>query len=192
MKSPCPMSDTNRFVLHSVCCWGGREPRNDDAVNFSRKQMAISNILREYPAAAATTDAQERTPLCLALEHRTSWNGGVSKLYKAFPGAVNIQDQQTGLYPFMTAAAASPQNGYAPLVESAVAKSEKVVDPQKDLLKLRTIFELLRASPEVLFECLGNNDETDSWLEFRRAAQQQSLTNILQHFPAPGLPFQSD
>lgn len=190
VRIPCPTTNTNRYVLHYVCCWGGIEPSPDDAINYSRKQMAISATLREFPAAAAVTEGEGRTALCLALRHRTLWRGGVSKLYKAFPGALHIADPQTGLYPFMTAATAAPQM-------QDVASSRSIT--YKDYSQIETIFELLRAAPEVLSNRLddeNNNEETESFLEFRRAAEQQSLSQILQHWPVVGeqqqSPFQID
>jgi hypothetical protein len=183
VRIPCPITGTNRYVLHSICCWGGKEPRNDDSVNYSRKQMAMSVILREHPAAASMTDADGRTPLCLAVENRTLWNGGVSKLYRAFPGALHICNPQTGLYPFMTSAAAAPQKDGETCDKSSLLKTGDMSNGTcKELQQLWTIYKLLRAAPEVLVDCLDNNDDNNSWLEFRRAAEQQSLAQILQHW----------
>lgn len=175
-RIPCPMTRTSQYVLHSVCCWGGTVPRNGDTVNYSRKQMALSAVLREFPAASSVTDSEGRTPLCLALQHRTMWNGGVSKLYKAFPGAIFRSDPQTGLLPFMVAAAAAPQMNDASINGD---------DSYKNTLQVWTIFELLRAAPEALSSCAVDNDdshegETESFLEFKRAAEQQSLAQILE------------
>ena len=180
VRIPCPMTGTNRYVLHSICCWGGKEPRNEDSVNYSRKQMAMSAVLREHPAAASMTDAEGRTPLCLAIENRTLWNGGVSKLYRAFPGALHISNPQTGLYPFMTAASAAPQR------DGELVKSDDTNNgSNKDTQQLWTIYKLLRSAPQVLVDCLDNNEDSNSWLEFRRAAEQQSLVHILQDWSIP-------
>lgn len=189
-RIPCPMTGTNRYALHSVCCWGGKESSNDDPMNYSRKQMAISAMLREYPAATSITDSEERTPLCLALENRTLWNGGVSKLYRAFPGALHVPNPQTGLYPFMTAASAAPQRSGETRSDSSNVKSKNTasIGNTKELQQLWTIFGLLRAAPEVIVDCIDNNEDTNSFLEFRRAAEQQSLSQILQDWPAPFQP----
>jgi hypothetical protein len=73
----------------------------------------------------------------------------------------------------MTAAEAAPQVSATPVLDSSK-------DSPKDMLQLWTVFELLRAAPEVLLNCRGEqNEDTDSWLEFRRAAEQQALGQIL-------------
>jgi hypothetical protein len=83
----------------------------------------------------------------------------------------------------MTSAAAAPQKDGETCDKSSLLKTGDMSNGRcKELQQLWTIYKLLRAAPEVLVDCLDNNDDNNSWLEFRRAAEQQSLAQILQHW----------
>lgn len=57
-----------------------------------------------YPRAAATADRSGRLPLHYAASSRRSFDAAIRAIIEAAPGALEVKDGQSGLYPFMTAA----------------------------------------------------------------------------------------
>jgi hypothetical protein len=162
--------------LHSVCSWPcEQDSLSSDPVISSRKGMAISALLQRYPNAAFVCNRHHETPLDLAIASGTTWDGGVRKLVRAYPAAVSIRNANTGLYPFMTAAAAealqSTENYQAPPSSTKRSLMTYLKNmAKKDLQAVRTIYGLLRADPEVLEredEDDGSNDQhSRGWANF--------------------------
>uniref|UniRef100_A0A6U5PFZ2 Uncharacterized protein n=1 Tax=Grammatophora oceanica TaxID=210454 RepID=A0A6U5PFZ2_9STRA len=61
--------------LHTVAGWDVTDPSS-----VSRKSMALSTLVSEYPQASKVRNKQGKTPLSLALETGTSWDNGVRRL----------------------------------------------------------------------------------------------------------------
>ncbi len=100
--------------------------------------MVLSELLTEYPDAARVRSKRGKTPLALLVEAGGTWfHGGVRRMVRAYPGALNIRDRKTGLMPFMTAATACRRSNAKP-------------GSYSDLKGLTTIFELLRNEPRAV------------------------------------------
>ena len=124
--------------------------------------MAISRIMEEYPEAARETNSNHETCLELALKTGTTWDHGVRRLVRAYPKAIKFQSRSTGLYPFMTAAAAAPKASF-----------------RKHTLKsVRTIYGLLRSNPKVLIQCHQKGVNMREELEQKRAMMFRMLEDI--------------
>jgi hypothetical protein len=139
VKSPFEDADGLRNLpLHLICSWPCHQDygRSGSAVVSTRKSMAITRILDEYPGAAKETNARRETALELALKTGTTWDNGVKRLMGYYPKAIKIQSRQTGLYPFMTAAVAATSTHRRQEVQS-----------------IRTIYGILRSKPSVLDRC---------------------------------------
>ena len=78
--------------LHEVCSWV-----TDDVIvcgdSFvqKRKSKAIAALLQAFPSAARMTNGLGETPLQLAVETCTPWDGGLGALALTFPKALLIQ-----------------------------------------------------------------------------------------------------
>lgn len=148
--------------LHEACSWPcDQDIGSSDPVISSRKGMAISALLQRYPNAAYIVNNNNETPLDVALRTGTTWDGGVRKLVRAYPASVSIQNQTTGLFPFMTAAtvARATANNNMPLPPSKRSLMTHLKNVAKrDLQNVRTIYGLLRADPDVLIA----DDDSDS------------------------------
>lgn len=133
--------DLGNLPLHAVCSWptGSVNKSLTQSLFATRKAQAIARILEEYPMAIKVPNGQGETPLELATRTGTTWDGGVRRLVKAYPKALRCQSHRTGLYPFMTAAAAA-----------AEVSSSK----EREKQTLRTIYSLLRSNPKVLSHAL--------------------------------------
>ena len=143
--------------LHSVCSWPSEKEDSvsTDPVIASRKSMAISALLQRYPYAAFICNQHYQTPLDLAIASGTTWDGGVCKLVRAYPAAVSIRNADTGLYPFMAAAAAaasySAENNQVPsLLAKRSLMTHSINMAKRDLQVVQMIYGLLRADPAVL------------------------------------------
>ena len=150
--------------LHTVCSWPCHQDytTSSDAVVSSRKSMAISRIMEEYPDAAKETNSKDETCLELALKTGTTWDHGVRRLVRAYPKAIKIQSRTTGLYPFMTAAAAAPKASF-----------------RKHALKsVRTIYGVLRSNPKVLVQCHQKGVQQREEIEQKRAIMFALLEEI--------------
>lgn len=90
---------------------------------------ALEVIASAYPQAATQKDSEGHLPLALAARSALPWKEGTECVFKAYPKAMRVKDDKTGLYPFMLAAAA----------EGADAAAQ--VD---------TIFQLLRQEPTLV------------------------------------------
>lgn len=66
---------TGDFPLHMVAGWETLDP-----TSISRKSMALSVLISEYPDATKIRNKSGKTPLSLALETGTSWDSGVRRL----------------------------------------------------------------------------------------------------------------
>jgi len=73
--------------------------------------------------------------LHLALVHGKGWNDGVKSIVEANPDAVSVRDSQSGLMPFMLAAASSGGSLMSPAHQ------------------ITTILELLKRAPELVIPC---------------------------------------
>jgi hypothetical protein len=61
--------------IHTVAGWETTDPSS-----ISRKSMAISALVSEYPQGTKVRNKSGKTPLSLALETGTSWDNGVRRL----------------------------------------------------------------------------------------------------------------
>jgi ankyrin repeat protein len=66
---------TGNLPLHIVAGWETSDPSS-----ISRKSMALSVLVSEYPHATKIRNKSGKTPLSLALETGTSWDNGVRRL----------------------------------------------------------------------------------------------------------------
>lgn len=146
-------SGNGNLPLHMVASWGikpsRREEQEDsraparyaasmDPIAQRTKTMVVSELLTEYPDAARVRNKRGKTPLALLVEAGGTWfNGGVRRMVRAYPEALNIRDRKTGLMPFMAAAA-------------ACRGSNARDGSYADLKVLTTIFELLRNEPRAV------------------------------------------
>jgi hypothetical protein len=85
----------------------------------------MSIVIQANPDVASVPDACGSLPLHLALESGKHWEGGVDKLFAAFPSAIYLCDLRYHFFPFMLAA-------------------------MSDDVSLSTVYELLRQSPQCL------------------------------------------
>ncbi len=137
IKQPILDKDVlDNLPLHSVCSWpsGPTHQCATQSLFATRKSQAISRFLEEYPMAIKVPNGHGETPLELAAKTGTTWDGGVRRLVKAYHKAVRFQSKRTGLYPFMTAAAAAKPS----------------TSEEREAQSLRTIYGLLRSNPKVL------------------------------------------
>ena len=146
-------SGNGNLPLHMVSLWGippsRREEQEDvraparyvaslDPIAQRTKTMVLSELLTEYPNAARVRNKRGKTPLALLVEAGGTWfNGGVRRMVRAYPEALNIRDRKTGLMPFMAAATACRGSNAKP-------------GSYSDLKGLTTIFELLRNEPRAV------------------------------------------
>eukprot|EP00549_Striatella_unipunctata_P006078 CAMPEP_0118712970 /NCGR_PEP_ID=MMETSP0800-20121206/25197_1 /TAXON_ID=210618 ORGANISM="Striatella unipunctata, Strain CCMP2910" /NCGR_SAMPLE_ID=MMETSP0800 /ASSEMBLY_ACC=CAM_ASM_000638 /LENGTH=84 /DNA_ID=CAMNT_0006618251 /DNA_START=44 /DNA_END=294 /DNA_ORIENTATION=+ len=71
------MGEDGDLPLHYVCKWPSiQDGTSSDPVVSSRKFMAISALLQEYPEAANINNNWGRMPLIMAIQSGTSWDGG--------------------------------------------------------------------------------------------------------------------
>ena len=100
----------------------------------------IDVLVTAYPEAASIPARDGSMPLNMALAAGNTWRrGGVMSLHNAAPYVLGQRDVNTGLFPFMQAACANGE-------DQALDYS----DDEAELDRVETIFELLRALPEVL------------------------------------------
>jgi hypothetical protein len=77
--------------LHEVCSWVTDSTHIDgDATLKRRKAKSILALLEAFPKAARMTNNYGETPLQLAVETCTPWEGGLSKLVTTFPKALML------------------------------------------------------------------------------------------------------
>lgn len=77
--------------LHEVCSWVTDSIQIDGDMTLARrKAKAISVLLETYPKATRMTNNHGETPLQLAVETNTPWNGGLGELVSAFPKALML------------------------------------------------------------------------------------------------------
>jgi hypothetical protein len=149
-----PIEETTglgNLPLHAVCSWPCHHDSFSgmvgDAFVTSRKVMAINRVLEEYPLALKVNNARGESALELALKSGTTWDGGVRRIVKAYPKALKQQSKVSGLYPFMTAAAAAAHSSEHN--DENISPSSPALKRQ-ELRHLRTIYGLLRSSPKAL------------------------------------------
>ena len=114
-----------------------------------KAQQSLRNHAgQEMNATASWKDQDGRLPLHWACATDKDWlRGGLHALIKAFPDGLQARDPITGLWPFQLAA--------APSCDSVREMSTRSTSPQhqnsgKEVEKLATIYELLRAHPSAL------------------------------------------
>lgn len=91
---------------------------------------SLEILVTLYPAAASVANDRGEFPLHLALKTgRRQWGKSLSLVVEAFSAALELRDQETGLFPYQLACAYLPQN---------------------DNLTTETIFQLLVACPHVV------------------------------------------
>mmetsp|Transcript_3882 Transcript_3882/g.8177 ORF Transcript_3882/g.8177 Transcript_3882/m.8177 type:complete len:588 (+) Transcript_3882:164-1927(+) len=130
----------------------------------------ISKFLKLYPEGARKLNRAGRFPLTLALESGKTLSNGVKLIIDAAPKAVITRDIKTHMYPFMLAAARDDQstdeekNEHAELIArseykhndwmSFPAKATQALTKKVRLMQshdqLNTVFELLRAGPNLV------------------------------------------
>eukprot|EP00521_Asterionellopsis_glacialis_P011812 CAMPEP_0195292612 /NCGR_PEP_ID=MMETSP0707-20130614/10291_1 /TAXON_ID=33640 /ORGANISM="Asterionellopsis glacialis, Strain CCMP134" /LENGTH=457 /DNA_ID=CAMNT_0040353123 /DNA_START=57 /DNA_END=1427 /DNA_ORIENTATION=- len=72
-----PDTFTGNYPLHFIAGW---RVSSSDEKAISRKSMALSAFVTEFPEATKFQNKQGKTPLSLALETGTSWDNGVRRL----------------------------------------------------------------------------------------------------------------
>lgn len=148
-----PIEDTTELgnlPLHAVCSWPCHHDNLTgmvgDAFVTSRKVMAINRVLEEYPLALKVNNARGESALEMALKSGTTWDGGVRRIVKAYPKALRLQSTASGLYPFMTAAAAAAPTEDSDEILIPASPSAR----RQELRHVRTIYGLLRSNPKAL------------------------------------------
>ena len=106
----------------------------------ARERRFVAPLLQAYPEAARirlgdSIDSSQNAdgydfPLMAALNNQHTWNGIVQELFHGAPEILQVRDPATGLFPFQLA---------------AIASSDTTDDYDLD-----TVFELLRAHPQVM------------------------------------------
>lgn len=104
----------------------------------------IEILLDANKSVAHVTDSNGRLPLNIAICAGKHWNEGIKSLLAANPDALMLPDIKTGLFPFMLAA--------IPTVfeTSKNHDTDNKSTSTADTAMLHTIYELLRANPEVI------------------------------------------
>ena len=111
-------------------------------------ESTLNIVCAIYPNAAAIMDRSGRLPLHLALTAGKTWGTGIQTLFDAHPEGLSRADPQTGLLPFMTAAA---------VAENDMADEENMITKEKRIKEqemFTTSFLLLRKRPEVIMHCV--------------------------------------
>lgn len=111
-----------------------------------REGHIIRALLSKYPAAAKERIMEDgrrrrRYPLHEALINRHWWNEGIREVFQACPQALKEPDVESGLYPFQLAAL---------LPEAYQEQTGTTSTMDVGSVDLETIFQLLRAEPNVL------------------------------------------
>jgi hypothetical protein len=75
LRTPSCVGDSG-LPIHSVAGWEG----NDDNGTQARKAITLAEMAHEHPTSCRYRNRQGKTPLSLALESGTSWQGGVRRL----------------------------------------------------------------------------------------------------------------
>lgn len=88
--------DKGRLPLHVVAARKSFAPEID--------QKSIETLLKAYPEAVSTPDADGRLPINLAIVAGKSWKEGIEILMDAAPTVLSQPDSKSHLYPFMLAA----------------------------------------------------------------------------------------
>jgi hypothetical protein len=131
----------------------------------------IERLLQLYPLGSSVVDGYGRLPLHIAIRAGKNWNQGISSLVADDRRTLRTPDPVTGLYPVLMAACRhgstastrlspylsySVRNQFDPLQWTAMSDEEKTLHVSNahifnDLSELLTIFEMLRACPDILF-----------------------------------------
>ena len=106
--------------------------------------------------------ANGRLPLHHALLNGKGWNTGVEVLFDAFPDGVEVPDPETGLFPFMLAAAMLSEHGERTTRRTGRRKCcgrQRAEIPGRRLMReehdaFTTSFLLLKQCPEVIMHCI--------------------------------------
>eukprot|EP00521_Asterionellopsis_glacialis_P015538 CAMPEP_0195309454 /NCGR_PEP_ID=MMETSP0707-20130614/38746_1 /TAXON_ID=33640 /ORGANISM="Asterionellopsis glacialis, Strain CCMP134" /LENGTH=456 /DNA_ID=CAMNT_0040373751 /DNA_START=492 /DNA_END=1862 /DNA_ORIENTATION=+ len=141
---------------------------NTSNVSSGPAPAMMKVLLQKYPRAAQCTDPQGRLPLYVALASGKTWDTGVQILVQACPDVLlfGTRDIKTRLFSFLMAAVvveygeqfirckrrASRSIGgmWRLLPPNAKERVFKEAQEEVEYLQLTTIFELLRAMPEVV------------------------------------------
>ena len=116
---------------------------NIDKVPLCLNLESVLDILCAiYPNAAAMLDRSGRLPLHHALLSGKTWNAGIKTLFDAHPEGLGRVDPQTGLLPFMAAAAAACRQN--------ITKHDEMNGKDREQEAFTTSFLLLRKRPEVI------------------------------------------
>jgi len=104
----------------------------------------IDVLVAAHPEAATIPAGDGSMPLHMALAAGNTWRrGGIMSLHNAAPYVLGRRDANSGMFPFMQAAC---DDGDDPVV----ADPDDETSESRDLDRVETIFQLLRALPEVL------------------------------------------
>jgi len=111
----------------------------------------IKDAIKAYPQAASISDRFGNLPLHLSLHAGGTWETGVKEIFQAAPNAIYMQDNSSGLSPFMIAASKKNHHG-ADHHHTRLLKVEEIeiydfFQKKANLLELTTVFELLRKNP---------------------------------------------
>lgn len=84
-----PCRAIGNLPLHEVCSWVcDQEAINGDPFILRRKALAIECLLNLYPDATKVENNFGETPLQLAVESCTPWDGGLAALVHVYPSAL--------------------------------------------------------------------------------------------------------
>lgn len=93
---------------------------NSTQLSPERSDELIRLLLGACPAAATALDSEGKTPLANAAEKGKVWDLGLARLFNAYPEALSLSDNTTGLTPPLLLAASSPQSTNLNHRESAI------------------------------------------------------------------------
>ena len=146
---------------------------NQSTLACQRKHF-IDKMLELDPSAASRPlpGTMNRSPLCHAITSGLQWHwmspsssvcicgdkekeekekgfpGPLQSLWNHSPDALHMQDEETGLYPFMMAASVSASTTTTPSLLKTTEESQSI--ERDEINQLDTIYCLLRSCPQVL------------------------------------------
>lgn len=159
----------------------------------------IQRLLQLNPLGSSVVDGYGRLPLHIAIRAGKTWNQGISSLVATDRRTLSTPDPVTGLYPVLMAACRnvsaastklspflsySVRNQFDPKQWTAMSDEERTLHVSNahifiDLSELWTIYEMLRACPDIL-SC-SKRQSIDHTLS-RESLDQPIHSNTLQNF----------
>lgn len=133
-----------------------REHANIDMSNVDHHSSShdttsvIEQLILADPSAASVPDPNGRLPLMLAISSQKIWNRGIKSVFEAAPKALVTRDHGTFLYPFMFAAVG-------------------------EVSTTDTVFELLRAGPDLVKRGINDDDWAFYYEEEQRKGARRKM-----------------